>query len=267
MAKRSFIQTLGLLDSDTFDSGASRTLTEQTYNDLRTDIVEGRLLPGSKLRIEHLRQRYQVGAGTLREALTRLVSDALVTAEGQRGFRVSPIAMDDLEDLVRLRVHIETHALRESIRRGDAAWRAQLRSVYEELSGVEQPLSVANRAKWEALNVRFHEALLAGRNSPWEKKVLRMLARHGERYRCYAMELPDHTRDVHAEHSEIFELAMAGQDARAALALEAHICATPYLLLKALREGRIVFPGNDAVEGSVTTPTVASAPSLSTAAT
>ena len=160
------------------------------------------------------------------------------------------IAMDDLEDLVRLRVHIETHALRESIRRGDAAWRTQLRSVYEELSGVEQPLSVANRAKWEALNVRFHEALLAGRNSPWEKKVLRMLARHGERYRCYAMELPDHTRDVHAEHSEIFELAMAGQDARAALALEAHICATPYLLLKALREGRIVFPGNDAVEGS-----------------
>ena len=96
MAKRSFIQTLGLLDSDAFDSGASRTLTEQTYNDLRTDIVEGRLLPGSKLRIEHLRQRYQVGAGTLREALTRLVSDALVTAEGQRGFRVSPIAMDDL---------------------------------------------------------------------------------------------------------------------------------------------------------------------------
>ena len=53
----------------------------------------------------------------------------------------------------------------------------------------------------------------------------------------------------------------------AALALEAHICATPYLLLKALREGRIVFPGNDLAEGGGTTPTVASTPSLSTAAT
>ncbi|MPM77827.1 hypothetical protein SDC9_124835 [bioreactor metagenome] len=39
---------------------------------------------------------------------------------------------------------------------------------------------------------------------------------------------------------------MAGQDARAALALEAHICATPYELLKALREGRIALPAADA---------------------
>jgi DNA-binding GntR family transcriptional regulator len=237
------MQYPALPEAESSGGESSRTLTEQTYARLRTDIVEGRLLPGSKLRIEHLRQAYEVGAGTLREALTRLVSDALVTAEGQRGFRVSTIAMDDLQDITRLRVHIETHALRESIRHGDAAWRAQLQASYEELSAAEQPLSSENRRQWEALNVRFHEALLGGHASPWTLKVLRLLARHGERYRCYAMEQPALTRDVHAEHKEIFELAMAGQEARAALALEAHISTTPHLLLQAMREGKLVLPG------------------------
>lgn len=246
MAKKSFVQRLLPADGDLPDGGASRTLTEQTYAELRTDIIEGRLVPGSKLRIEHLRQAYSVGAGTLREALTRLVSDALVTTEGQRGFRVSPIAIDDLEDIVQLRVHIETHALRQSIRHGGAAWRAQLRACYEELALLEQPLSRESRRQWELLNLRFHEVLLAGQASPWTQKVLRLLARHSERYRCYAMELPGMTRDVHAEHTEIFELAMAGQEARAALALEAHICATPYQLLKALREGQVQLPEGDA---------------------
>lgn len=247
MAKRSFIQSQAAADAEFPHDNGSRTLTEQTYTELRTDIIEGRLLPGSKLRIEHLRQTYAVGAGTLREALTRLVSDALVTAEGQRGFRVSPIAMDDLEDLTRLRVHIETNALRESIRFGGDAWRAQLAAAYEELSSLEQPLSIENRRRWESLNLRFHEALLSGKQSPWAQKVLGLLARHGERYRCYAMDLPGATRDVHAEHREIFEMAMSGQEARAALALEAHIWATPHELLKALREGRIALPVADMV--------------------
>ena len=243
MAKRPYIQIATDLELDGIHSDdATRTLTEQTYAELRADIIEGRLMPGSKLRVEHLRQTYAVGAGTLREALTRLVSDALVSAEGQRGFRVSPIAIDDLEDLTRLRVHIETNALRESIRHGDDAWRARLRAVFEELSAEEQPLKQSNRGRWEVLNLRFHETLLDGRPSPWAKKVLKLLSRHIERYRSFAIELPGAVRDVHAEHTEIFELTLSGQDARAALALEAHICATPHQLLKALREGRMVLP-------------------------
>ncbi|UZD53840.1 GntR family transcriptional regulator [Caldimonas aquatica] len=242
MAKRSF-QPPSTLPVDPADGAATRTLIEQTYTTLRDDIIEGRLAPDSRLRIEHLRQQYQVGAGTLREALTRLVSDALVVAEGQRGFRVAPIAIEDLEDITRLRVHIETDALRQSIRCGDDAWRARVTAAYEALSAEEQPVRPERRRQWEALNLRFHEALLSGHASPWTQRVLRLLARHSERYRSYAIGLPDSGRDVHAEHTEIYQLAISGQEARAALALEAHISATPYMLIRALREGRIVLPG------------------------
>ncbi|GAB4036554.1 MAG: FCD domain-containing protein [Rubrivivax sp.] len=239
MAKRAVLSLVGgestadTLDDDT----GARTLIERAYARLRDDIVEGRLAPGEKLRVEHLKDRYGVGAGTLREAITRLVSDALVVAEGQRGFRVAPIAIEDLQDLTALRVHIEIDALRQSIRQGDDRWRADLEFAFAQLSAVEQPIAPAQRRRWELLNTRFHEALIAAHASPWTTKVLRLLTRHGERYRRYAMNLPGSTRDVHAEHRQIYEAAMAGQEARAALALEAHIRATPDLIVRAHLQG------------------------------
>ncbi|NRF71249.1 GntR family transcriptional regulator [Aquincola sp. S2] len=241
MAKRAL---LALVDDKTdgdADAGgtASRTLIERSYQRLRDDIVEGRLGPGEKLRVEHLKARYEVGAGTLREAITRLVSDALVVAEGQRGFRVAPMALADLEDLTRLRLHIEIDALRQSIRRGDAAWRAQLQQAFSELSAFEQPIRPEQRPRWEQLNARFHEALIAACDSPWTMKVLRLLGRHSERYRRFAIGLADDSRDVHAEHRQIFEMAMSGQEARAALALEVHIRSTPDQLARANKGGWI----------------------------
>lgn len=241
MAKRAVLQQIAdaaaSAAANDDDGNGHRTLIERAYARLRDDIVEGRLAPGEKLRVEHLKSRYDVGAGTLREAITRLVSDALVEAEGQRGFRVAPIAIEELEDITALRLHIEIDALRRSIRAGDDAWRARLSAAYEELSAFEQPIRPEHRRRWEQLNVRFHEALIAAHASPWTQKVLRLLARHGERYRRYAMAIPASPRDVHAEHRQIYELALEGHEARAALALEAHIRATPDQLVKAWRAG------------------------------
>ena len=239
MVKRSFHPLIALAGghaaADASLHGApSRTLIEQTYATLRSDIVEGRLAPGSKLRIEHLRTQYAVGAGTLREALTRLVSDALVITEGQRGFRVAPIAVADLQDLTNLRVHIEIDALRQSMRQGGDTWRARVQAAYLEMSQLEQPLRPGHAKSWEALNSSFHEALLAGHDSPWTLRLLRTLGRQSERYRRYAISLPESQRDVHAEHREIYDSAMVGNELRAALALEAHIRTTTELVARAL---------------------------------
>jgi DNA-binding GntR family transcriptional regulator len=219
----------------------SRSLTERAYEQLRDDIIEGRLGPGEKLRVEHLKLRYQVGAGTLREALTRLVSDALVVTEAQRGFFVAPMTIEDLADLTELRVQIEINALRQSVREGSAQWRSQLRLAYERLCAVEEPPQVQHSREWEHLNTQFHETLISGHESAWTQKLLRILAQHGERYRRHSMSLSQSGRDLHQEHREIFEAAMAGNELRAALALEAHIRATPDLLRAAAQGGAGVF--------------------------
>ena len=226
----------------------TRSLIERAYLRMRDDIINGRLAPGEKLRVEHFKTRYAVSAGTLREAITRLASDALVIAESQRGFRVTPVTVADLEDLTRLRMHIVIDALRQSIRLGSDSWRAALQRASDDMSTAEQPLRPENRTHWEVLNSRFHETLIAGCASPWTVNVLRLLSRHGERYRRYTIALQPNTgRDVHAEHREIFQLAMAGHEARAALALEAHVRTTLDDVVQAQRRGIDVFRAAEAI--------------------
>lgn len=221
------------------DSQPPRTLVERAYLALRQDIVSGTLAPGARLRVEHLKDHYEVGAGTLREALALLLSDALVVAEGQRGFRVTPISLADLEDITATRVMLETDALRQSIRHGDGAWDAQLRAAFEQLSQAEQRRGGLEPLEWELANKGFHEALIAAHRSPWTKYLLSILYRQAERYRHVAIRLgaqaPRH-RDVHREHTDIFQAAIARQEARAALALEAHIQLTCDLLRQAVRD-------------------------------
>ena len=216
-------------------SDSPRTLSERAYFNLRQDIVQGHLAPGERLRVEHLKDRYEVGAGTLREALALLVSDALVTVEGQRGYRVSEISLGDLKDLTDTRVMLETEALRQSIRHGSALWAAELTTAFETLSQVELQRNGLEPAHWEPANKRFHEALIAAHCSPWSKHLLGILYRHGERYRHVAIRMgatQTVQRNVHEEHTSIYLAALARQEARAALALESHIRLTCDLLLR-----------------------------------
>ena len=205
---------------------APRTLVERAYLGLRHDVVCGKLAPGERLRVEHLKDQYAVGAGTLREALSLLVSDALVTSEGQRGFRVAPISLADLEDVTKTRVMLETEALRQSIRHGDAQWEAELINSYQLLTQSENDLEDSGSALWERRNKAFHESLIAAFDSTWTKYMLGILYRHAERYRNINWRLTAaHAsgRDVRREHEEIFRAAIDRQEARASLALEAHV--------------------------------------------
>lgn len=231
------LEKLHLASSSAFtdEEVAPRTLTERAYRALRRDIVSGGLQPGQRLRVEHLKDDYGVGAGTLREALALLLSDALVTVEGQRGYRVSEVSMDDLRDLTDTRVRLETEALRQSIRLGDSAWEARVRETFEQLSLAEAEGVARDPERWETANRRFHEALIGGYSSPWTRHLLSILYRHGERYRHLAIRIGaagSIQRNVHDEHTGIFNASIGRQEARAALALEAHIRLTCDLLLK-----------------------------------
>ena len=115
-------------------SGLPRTIAELIYRRLRQDILWGRFAPGSPLRSDQLRARYDVGISPLREALTRLASERLVTAVGQRGFRVAPLTAYDVEDTMATRLVIEGEAFARSIERGDIAWETSVVAAFHALS-------------------------------------------------------------------------------------------------------------------------------------
>lgn len=201
-----------------------KTLVESAYRTLRRDIIEGRLPPGEKLRVEHLKDHYRVGAGTLREALSLLIADALVVSQGQRGFRVAPVSLEDFKDITRTRVMLECEALRQSMAMGDDAWEGELLAAFHRLSKAEERLGdPAARADWEERNRVFHEVLISACPSRWIKHFLAILYQQAERYRRLSIELRPIPRDVHAEHEELLQATLARDVDRATQAMAEHI--------------------------------------------
>src|SRR5579863_1497051 len=96
------------------------TLATSIYARLRRDILRGVFRPGERLRLDKLGERYGIGITPLREALNRLSAEELVNREEQRGFRVAPVSLSDLEELTKTLCWISELALRESIKNGAA---------------------------------------------------------------------------------------------------------------------------------------------------
>ena len=71
--------------------------------------------------------------------MTRLLGEALVTSEGQRGFR-RPATLDDFRDLTEVRKLIETEALRHAIAVGGETWESDIVAAFYRLSKTEERL-------------------------------------------------------------------------------------------------------------------------------
>ena len=222
------------------DNRVSKTLAGRAYADIRRDIVDGVLSAGSKLRMEALSNRYDVGLTPLREALARLVGDALVISEGQRGFWVAPLSIKEHEDLSTVRLLIETEALTRSIENGDDEWEKSLTAAFDELTSVENSLaedsSDETLHRWEEANQAYHQALVAACGSPWLIKLRDILYRQAERYRHISLLESRENRCLHDEHEAIYYAAINRQALKASRLTELHLQRTADAVRDALKE-------------------------------
>jgi GntR family carbon starvation induced transcriptional regulator len=204
-----------------------RTLVRDIYHRLRSEIIRGHLVPGIRLRAEHLKGEYNVSGATMREALALLVADALVVSREQRGFIVAPVSIADFADITDTRALMESYALRMSIRDGDDEWEANLSGAFRRLSLAEERREPGGDGNyWEECNRKFHEALIAGHQSVWLHHFLKILYHQSERYRRIARFNAPPQRDVHKEHVSIFEAAIARDEDTACKLIEQHIRVT-----------------------------------------
>ncbi|HEX5393698.1 MAG TPA: FCD domain-containing protein [Rhodocyclaceae bacterium] len=187
------------------DTGPKETLIEVAIERLSTDIVAGTLAPEQKLQIAELKERYQIGASPLREALSKLSSLGFVVFDSRRGFRVAPVSRADLEDLTQVRKLVETEGLRLSIAAGNDEWdvgivaaTARLRRLGDRnKSGEEVPLGEVER-----VHRQFHLALVSGCNSRRLATLQELFYDQAQRYRSVLLrEGPpiDEFVDVHVQ--------------------------------------------------------------------
>src|SRR6202012_2865714 len=100
----------------------ARSITEQVYRQLKTELLKCQLRPGEHLRTKELSIRFSVSLSVVREALSRLTAEGLVDADPQRGFRAAPLSSADLLALTEAAIEIEALCIRKALKSGDAAW-------------------------------------------------------------------------------------------------------------------------------------------------
>jgi GntR family transcriptional regulator, carbon starvation induced regulator len=192
------------------------TFAEHAFNLLHADIVKAKLRPGEKMYVERLRETYGVGATPLREALSKLSSLDLVTAEGQRGFRVAPVSLANLLDITKTRAWIESVALRAAIAGGDRRWEADILAAAHRLRGCPKNDGESLSDDWYRENRAFHDALVSANHSPQLASFRAQLYDLSDRYRRLSVRNGLAGRDFDTEHQSIMDAALA-RDADAAV--------------------------------------------------
>jgi GntR family transcriptional regulator, carbon starvation induced regulator len=193
-------------------SDTPQTLNASVLTLMRSDIIACRLMPNERLRVEALRERYGMGTSPIREALMRLEAEGLVELEQNKGFRVAEVSRDNLFDLMRTRIEIESIALRWSLEKGGIDWEADLLSGFHRLSRqtkIEPSKPDAISEAWSREHANFHTALVAACNAPTLLAIRTRLFEQSDRYVALSIMSSGPVRDDVGEHKQLMRAALS----------------------------------------------------------
>jgi GntR family transcriptional regulator, carbon starvation induced regulator len=200
-----------------------RTFAQAVQSRLAEDILNGRLAPGIRLRLQSLCETYQVSMSPLREALSGLAGRRLVTQDGQRGFRVASASTDDLRDITETRIHVETLALRLSIAKGGDDWEASILAAHHRFGRKPRSDDLLVDPAWEELHRSYHVALISACGLPRLLDFYRALSDDFDRYRRLAVVTAGRHPRPKSAHGAIVKAALARDAPRAEKILGNHV--------------------------------------------
>lgn len=190
---------------------------EQIADHLRSEIISGELAPNQKLTEEVLAQRFGVSRGRIRDVLLELSKEGLLISRANKGTTVNDIAPPDVQALmIKLRLQIETFAVRKVAKKPDEAFLAELKAALDELA---ETLKEGDFTEVTKADIAFHRVIVAnaGENdlvNLWQPVIMRM------RMNYQRIGKPS---QVVAEHEAIYKAIAMGDEKAAVEALKSNI--------------------------------------------
>jgi len=191
-------------------------LNERVYDELRTRVLTRQEPSGAKLSLHALADELGVSRSPVHHALTRLVSEGLLSVQPRRGYYVTPVTARAVAEGYDVRLALELIAAERAIEHLDES---RLVHFAELLEATDAAIS---HEQWDSANAAFHEhqidlagnALLSRFYRELSVNLMMQVIRGGR--------VEGHANLV-TEHRGIVETLMAGDLAAAQRAIREHI--------------------------------------------
>ncbi|WP_167045575.1 GntR family transcriptional regulator [Salinibacterium sp. ZJ454] len=151
--------------------GARASLSEEVARAMRTLILNGEVAAGDFLRIDEMASRLGTSHTPVREALMTLKVEGFVESEPRKGFRVLPLAPEDIDDAFSVLAYLSGEINARAAARITANELADLRQLHERASD-------ATPAEIPDLNTRFHHAIYATARAPKIRMMIFFVSRY-----------------------------------------------------------------------------------------
>jgi DNA-binding GntR family transcriptional regulator len=202
-------------------TAAANPLAEQVYQQLKTDIFSFRLFPGDRFSENGIAQHYGVSRTPMRDGLFRLQREGYLEVGFRRGWKVSPINFDQLDQLYDLRIVLEVAAIERAGAGGEIAHAAleALKAVW----CVEPGLRESDPVKMFGMDENFHRQLVAATGNAEMLRVHNEVTERIRIVRRLDFLKPHRTSATYDEHSTMLNLIERNRLTEAIILLRAHI--------------------------------------------
>lgn len=201
-----------------------KTVSANTYEIIKRDIIFGVLPPLKKLKLQELKINYNTSISILREILSRLCGDGFVVSEEQKGFRVSPVSKSDLLEIAKLRILIESDALKLSIENSNPEWEGSLLSAHHKLSLYESEIiqnKNDDRMNWKKYDSEFHQTLVKNCGSKNLVELHKLIFDKYLRYQLLVLTFRG--KGSIDEHKKLLDFSLKKNFVKAQMILKEHI--------------------------------------------
>jgi len=200
------------------------SLREQVEEALASQIITGLLAPGTVLTAPTLAAQFGVSATPVREALLTLQRRGFLEPLRNKGFRVTAISLDELQQLARVRQLLECPPMREIAGRVPPALVDELRELADEIvaSGEEGRLQ-----DYLAADTRFHLLLIELVGNDHLTRLVRELRQQTRLGGLAALVESGGMAASAAEHARLLDLLVEGDGAGAEALMRTHIGHVP----------------------------------------
>jgi len=157
-----------------------QSLASAVVERLREKIVSGELREGEQLRQDAIAAEFQISRIPVREALSHLAAEGLITIVANRGAVVSALSPEEIAELFETRAVLECYMLRHAM---PNLTEDDFRRAEEILRKFEQSLEDESEAKsWGEWNWQFHSTLYAPAERPVMLAFLKTVNQNCDRY-------------------------------------------------------------------------------------